>query len=105
MWQKRSHMLDPLTGFVIPLVKNKLDPDPQKASDEIKQKGMQETLPAFPDFEKEFNVYTDASNKQLGAVIMQEGKPLSFYSRKISSAQTRYTTCEQELLIIVEMLK
>jgi hypothetical protein len=64
-----------------------------------------ETLLAFPDFEKEFHVYTDASNKQLGAVVMQEGKPLAFYSRKLNSAQTRYTTGEQELLSIVETLK
>jgi hypothetical protein len=65
----------------------------------------QETLLAFPDFEKEFHVYTDASNKQLGAVIMQEGKPLAFYSIKLSPAQTRYTTGEKELLSIVETLK
>jgi hypothetical protein len=64
----------------------------------------QETLLAFPDFEKEFHVYIDASNKQLGAVIIQEGKPLAFYSRKINSAQTRYTTGEQELPSIVETL-
>jgi hypothetical protein len=64
-----------------------------------------ETLLAILDFEKEFHVYTDASNKQLGAVIMQEGKPLAFYSRKLNSAQTRYTTGEQELRSIVENLK
>jgi hypothetical protein len=50
-------------------------------------------------------VYTDASNKQLGEVIMQEGNPLAFYGRKLSSAQTRYATGEQELLSIVETLK
>jgi hypothetical protein len=54
-----------------------------------------ETLTAFPDFEKEFHVDTDASNKQLGAVIMQEGKVLAFYSRKLNSAQTHYITGEQ----------
>jgi glucose-6-phosphate isomerase len=88
-------MLAPLTGLVIPLVKYKWGEEQQKAFDEIKQKVSKETLLAFLDFEKEFHVYTDASNKYLGAEIMQEGKPLAFYSRKLSSAQTRYTTGEQ----------
>jgi hypothetical protein len=65
----------------------------------------QETFLAFSDFEKEFHVYIAAPNTQLGAVIMQEGKPLAFYSRNFNSAQTRYITGEQELLSIVETLK
>jgi hypothetical protein len=92
MWQNRSHMLAPLTELVSPLVKDKWGEEQQIAFGEIKQKVSQETLLAFPDFEKECYVYTDASNKQLGAVIMQEGKPLAFYSRKLNSSQTRYTT-------------
>jgi hypothetical protein len=98
MWQNRSHMLAPLAGLVSPLVKYKWAPEQQKAFDEIKQKESQETLFASPDFETYFLVYTYASNKQLGAVIMQEGKPLAFYSRKLRSAQTRHTTGEKELL-------
>jgi hypothetical protein len=88
-------MLAPLTGLLSPLVKYKLGEEQQKAFEEIKQKVSQDTLLAFPDFEKEFNVYTDTSYKQLGAVSIQEGKPLAFYSRKLSLAQTRYTTGEQ----------
>jgi hypothetical protein len=76
MWQKRSHMLAPLTGLVSPLVKSKWGEEEQKAFDKIKQKVRKKTFLAFPDFEKEFHVYTDASNTQLGGVIMQEGKPL-----------------------------
>jgi hypothetical protein len=100
-WQKRSHMLAPQTGLVSPLVKYKWVEEEHKAFEEIKHKLIQETLLSFPDFEKEFHVYTGASNNQLGAVIMQEGKLLVVYSRKLSSAQTRYTTGEQELLSIV----
>jgi len=105
MWRKRSHVLAPLTGLVSPNVKFIWGKEQQEAFEEIKHKVSQETLLAFPDFEKEFHIYTDASNKQLGAVIMQEGKPLAFYSRKMKDAQTRYTTGEQELLSIVETLK
>ena len=64
-----------------------------------------EAILAFPDFSKEFHIWTDASDYQLGAVICQDEKPIAFYSRKLSSAQKRYTTGEQELLSIVETLK
>jgi hypothetical protein len=84
MWQKRSHTFALLTGLVSPLGKYKWGEEQQKVFDEIKQKLSKETLLAFPDFEKEFHVNTDASNNQLGAVIIQEGKPLAFYSRKLN---------------------
>jgi hypothetical protein len=64
-----------------------------------------ETLLAYPDFSKKFTIYADASDKQLGAVIMQEGKPLAYYSRKLNKAQMNYTMTEKELLSIVETLK
>ena len=64
-----------------------------------------ETLLTYPNFNKVFEVHTDASKVQLGACISQEGKPVAFYSRKLNPAQTRYTTTERELLSIVETLK
>ena len=64
-----------------------------------------ETLLAFPDFNKPFDIHTDASKVQLGAIISQEGRPIAFYSRKLNPAQTRYTTTERELLSIVETFK
>jgi hypothetical protein len=43
MWQKRSHMLAPLTRLVSPLVKYTCGEEQQKDFDEIKQKVSQET--------------------------------------------------------------
>jgi RNase H-like domain found in reverse transcriptase len=65
----------------------------------------QETLLAYPDFFKPFDVYADASHSQLGAAICQNDKPIAFYSCKLNPAQTPYTTTERELLAIVETLK
>ena len=64
-----------------------------------------EVMLAFPDFSQPFEIYTDASNLQLGAVIAQNKKPISFLSRKVNLAQRCYATTECELLAIVETLK
>ena len=59
-----------------------------------------EVLLSYPDFTKPFEIHTDASHTQLGAVIAQEGQPIAFYARKLNPVQTRYTTTERELLAI-----
>jgi hypothetical protein len=105
MWRRRSHLTAPLSRLVSKDVKWRWGEEEQEAFDAIKKVVSRETLLSFPQFDKPFHVYTDASNYQLGAVIVQEGKPLAFYSRKLNSAQRNYTTGEQELLSIVETLK
>ncbi len=60
---------------------------------------------AYPDFTKSFNIYTNASTKQLGAVITQNNRPIAFFSQKLSGAQSKYTVTKLELLAIVETLK
>ena len=64
-----------------------------------------EVLLAYPDFNAKFEIHTDASKLQIGAVISQKGNPIDFYSRKTNSAQQNYTTTEKELLSIVATLK
>ncbi|OWZ04667.1 Pol Polyprotein [Phytophthora megakarya] len=51
------------------------------------------------------SLYTDASQHQLGGVIMQKGKPLAFWSRKCTTTQEQYTMNKKELLSVVEMLR
>ena len=60
---------------------------------------------AFPDFKRPFDLYTDASDRQLGETLVQDEKPLGFYTRKLNSAQLNYTVGEKKLLGIIEGFK
>ncbi len=59
---------------------------------------------AYPDYLKEFEIYTDVSSKQLGTVITQGNRPIAFFSRKLTEMQLRYSVTKIELLAIVETL-
>ena len=56
---------------------------------------------ALPDPTLPFEVVTDACQTGLGAVLLQEGKPIAFTGRLLTPAEQRYTTTEQELLAVV----
>jgi RNase H-like domain found in reverse transcriptase/Integrase zinc binding domain len=105
MWIRRSHILAPLAALTSKTAKWQWGEEEQKAFDHMKQVISKETLLAYPDFDKPFVIHTDASHTQLGAVISQDNKPITFYSRKLKPEQTWYTTTERELLSIVETLK
>ena len=100
MWKKRSEILAPLTELTSTKKPWKWTNEQQNAFDTMKK-----AILASPNFEIPFEIHTDASAYQLVACISQKGKPIAFYSRKLTPAQTRYTTTEQELLSIVETLK
>lgn len=54
----------------------------------------------FFDPGKELTLSVDASSKGLGAVLIQEGKPLAYASRALTEVQMRYSQIEKELLAV-----
>eukprot|EP00804_Cyclotella_cryptica_P013655 CCRYP_018766-RA/>CCRYP_018766-RA protein AED:0.46 eAED:0.61 QI:0/0/0/1/1/1/2/0/147 len=77
----------------------------QQAFDTVKATIARDVTLAYPDYSQGFEIYTDRSKYQLGAVITQNNRPLAFFSRKLSQAQQTYSVTAQELLAIVETLK
>ena len=67
-----------------------------KLFDDINRTVYHNTLLAHPYFNKLFDIHIDAIVYQLGAVITQDGKPIAFYIRKRTKAQTRYTVAATE---------
>lgn len=107
VWRGRSHILGPLTELASGKKNKKIvwNDECERAFQDIKKLVAQETILAYPDWSKPFEVHSDASDYQLGAILSQDGKPLSFFSRKLTAPQKNYTTTEKELLAVVEGLK
>jgi RNase H-like domain found in reverse transcriptase len=90
MWIRRSHVLAPLASLTSTNAKWNWGESQKKAFAMAKRIIAREVLLSYPDFSKPFQIHTDASHYQLGAVISQDGKqPIAFYSRKLQPEQTR----------------
>jgi len=57
------------------------------------------------DVTKPFEVETDASDFALGGVLIPEGHPIAYESRKLNDAERRYTVSEKEMLAVVHCLR
>ena len=58
-------------------------------------------LNAYPNYNQSFEIYTNASDYQLGAAIIQNKRPIAYWSRLLQPTQMKYTTTEKELLAII----
>lgn len=56
---------------------------------------------ALPNYHKLFVVESDASGTGLGAVLMQEGHPIAYWSKGLSARDQALSTYEKELMAVV----
>ena len=77
----------------------------QDAFEKLKRSLVEAPLLRSPNEAKPYDVITDASDYGLGAVLMQEGHPVAFESRKLNSAELNYTVTEKEMLAVIHALR
>ena len=59
----------------------------------------------FLEFDKPFEVHTDANDFVIEGVLMQDGRPIAYESKKLDGYQKRWPTHEKELFDVVHCLK
>jgi hypothetical protein len=77
----------------------------EKAFQTLKQAMVTAPVLALPNFNVPFVLETDASGYGLGAVLMQEGKAIAYYSSSLCPKNAALSTYEKEALAIIEALK
>ena len=76
--------------------------EPQiKAFSEIKQVLSAAPVLAYFNVKKPVTITCDVSQSGLGALLLQDNKPIAYVSRALTDPETRYAQIEKELLAVV----
>ena len=73
----------------------------QAAFEQIKRALTSTPVLAYFDATKPHVIQTDASEKGLGGVLLQEGRPVMYISRSLTPTEANYSNIERELLSLV----
>ena len=80
--------------------KFKMEGEEKKSIDKIKRCLENFIIQAHFDPEKDVKLYTDASSEGIGGILVQEGRPIWTFNRKLNPSQRRYSTIEREMLAL-----
>jgi hypothetical protein len=99
MWLSHAHILKPLTDQSGLKTKAPINwtVQMQKAFNKMRLLMAANALTAYSDHNKRFDIYTDASDFQLDACIIQEGRLVAYFSCKLTKSQQNHTTMEKEM--------
>ncbi|KAG7564135.1 Reverse transcriptase domain [Arabidopsis suecica] len=100
-----STLAAPLTEVIKKDVGFKWEEAQEKAFQALKEKLTNAPILILPDFLKTFEIECDASGIGIGAVLMQDKKPIAYFSEKLGGATLNYPTYDKELYALVRALQ
>ncbi|KAJ0661910.1 putative nucleotidyltransferase, Ribonuclease H [Helianthus annuus] len=100
-----SSLALPLTQLVRKGVKFEWNKEREKCFEELKKRLVTAPILAVPEGTGGFQIYSDASKKGLGCVLMQNKKVIAYASRQLKPYEVNYPTHDLELAAVVFALK
>jgi hypothetical protein len=100
-----SQLATPLTRLTKKNEKFQWSEECEQSFQELKQRSVTAPVLTLPSGSDGFVIYSDASHKGLGCVLMQQGKVIAYASRQLKTYERNYPTHDLELAAIVFALK
>jgi RNase H-like domain found in reverse transcriptase/Reverse transcriptase (RNA-dependent DNA polymerase)/Integrase zinc binding domain/Integrase core domain/Ty3 transposon capsid-like protein/Chromo (CHRromatin Organisation MOdifier) domain len=103
-----SEIARPLYALLKKKVPYNFDKPQQEAFETIKSRLCSSDVLIYPNFDKPFTLFCDASTTAIAAILSQEvdgaNRPISFASRLLTSHELNYTVSELEMLSVVNFI-
>jgi hypothetical protein len=100
-----SHLAMPLTRLTQKGVKFEWSEECEQSFQELKRRLVSAPILTIPDGSGGLIIYSDASKKGLGCVLMQHGRVVAYASRQLKPYEQNYPTHDMELAAVVFALK
>jgi len=100
-----STIVAPLNAIVKKDVVFKWGQEQEKTFETLKDKLTKAPILALPNFTKTFEIKCDDSNIGIGAILLQEGHPITYFSEKLKRSRLNYSPYDKELYALVRALQ